>query len=132
MDFDCALADQKQPADDHNQIPPGDFHSKNRKERRGEPYNPGNREQENDACNHRQSKAEVTGFGLLIGPHLPARIEMNTTLSIPRTISSASNVPNAIQDSGFVIQSICLSYGRLIGNFASSSLKNSVAISSAA
>ena len=52
VDFDRALGEQEQAADDEDQIAPGDFLTEHGEERRGEPDDPRKREQQQHARNH--------------------------------------------------------------------------------
>ena len=89
-------------------------------ERRRQPHHPGDREQQREADEHRQRQAPACAPARAAPcGSLPARIEMKTMLSMPRTISSTVRVRRAIQPSTLVIQSnIRPSSGRRSGDLA--------------
>ena len=60
-------------------------------------------QQQRDADEHRQRQADLARPRALLGGSLPARIEMKTMLSMPRTISSTVSVASAIQPSALVV-----------------------------
>jgi hypothetical protein len=61
VNFVRALGDQEQPADDENQVAPGDVVPEEPKERRREAHHPGDRQQQQNPDEHRQEHAQLAG-----------------------------------------------------------------------
>ena len=106
MDFVGTFANQKQPADDQYQVPAGNLHSKN--SNRGAVSRTIQEIENNkdNARHHREGQSKIARLSLLGCRQLTRQNREEMTLSMPKTISSASSVANATQASGFVIQSM--------------------------
>jgi hypothetical protein len=61
MDFKRRFGQQKHPAPDQSEIPPGNRLAEHCQPRFGESHDPGNREQQSQARNHREAKADSSG-----------------------------------------------------------------------
>ena len=101
VDLEGALAEQEQAAADQDQIAAGDRMPERGEQRRGQPDDPGQREQQQHAGHHRAEQAQRGApSAAAAGGSLPDRIEMKMMLSTPRTISRNVSVASAIQISG--------------------------------
>src|SRR3712207_6071563 len=61
VDLEGAFAEQEEAAEDQDQVAPGDLLAQDRKERRGEPNDPAEGQEQQDAHDQRQSETEATG-----------------------------------------------------------------------
>src|SRR3712207_6549422 len=64
VDLEGALAEQEEAAQDQDQVAPGDLLAQDRKERRGEPDDPAEGQNQQDAHDQRQPETEAPGEGL--------------------------------------------------------------------
>src|SRR3990167_3772816 len=105
MYFMRGFGQKKQTAPDQNHIAPRDRLVEYRHPRFGQSHDPGNREQQTQGVIMARLRPILRAKARCFRGRRPTRIEMKIMLSMPNTISSAVNVPNAIHASGFASQS---------------------------
>ncbi len=71
MDLERGLSDQEQPAADQDQVAPGHAAAKYGEQRRGEPDDPGDRQEKENPHEHRGQQARATRPCLLVAREFP-------------------------------------------------------------
>ena len=66
VDLVGRLGDQEQPAREQDEIAAGDLLAEHGEQRTGQPHDPGDRQQHEDAHDHGQAEAEASGAGALV------------------------------------------------------------------
>ena len=99
VNFVRALGDQEQPAADQDQVAPGEFVAEQREDRRRQPHDPGQRQQQRDAEDEGERQADLARelAPARVGSRDDQDAEMKTMLSMPSTISSTVSVTSAAQ-----------------------------------
>ena len=87
VDLIGGLGDQEQAADEQDEIPPSDFMVQEAEEGLGEAHDPADGEEEPHAHEGASPSPVRATLSRFSGGSLDDKMEMNTTLSMPRTIS---------------------------------------------
>ena len=122
VNLERRLGEQEQAAADQDQVASRDPAAEHREQRRGQADDPGDREQQRDAHDHRGQQARCAARAAAgRAGSLPERIEMKMTLSTPSTISRNVSVTSASRPADVKNASICYGYGlKCLERYASS------------